>query len=82
MSEAACTHIVICRAADADPEGPNAQAKISLTKPPDSEVLESFRAGIIDLYRRTVGRDPERVGVAVLPWVGELDGDEEGAPDE
>jgi hypothetical protein len=71
-----CTHVVILRAADDDPEGRNAQVKIGHVGEPSQSTLDQYRAGIIELFRASFSEEPARVGVAVLPWVGELDDDE------
>ena len=68
------THLVIARA---DPEGANAQAKIGHTKEPTPEILRQYEDHIAALYVQGFGRMPDRVGVAVLPWVEELDGDDD-----
>lgn len=71
------THLVIARACDADPEGANAQARLGHTSEPTEHGLTEIRANVVELFRRGFGREPERVGVAVLPWVGELDDDDD-----
>jgi hypothetical protein len=43
---------------------------------PSQSTLDQYRAGIIELFRASFSEEPARVGVAVLPWVGELDDDE------
>jgi hypothetical protein len=71
------THLVIARACDADPEGAFAQAKLGHTTEPTEHGITEIRKGITDMFRASFGREPQRVGVAVLPWVGDLDEDED-----
>lgn len=73
QSERAITHLVILRACAADPEGENAEAKLGMFAEPSAERLGELRDDITTLYRESFGAEPERVGVAVLPWAGELD---------
>lgn len=75
MTDKPITHLVIARACDADPEGANAEGRLGHTEQPTEHGLLEIRQGIIDMFRRGFGREPERVAVVVLPWVGELDDD-------
>lgn len=67
------THLVLLRAADADPDGPYTEAKFGHESEPTQAKLEEYREGIEELFTQIFGRPPGRVGVAVLPWVEELD---------
>lgn len=71
------THLVIARACDTDPDGPNAEARAGHVEEPSPEVLADYTLNIADMFKQAFGREPARVAVAVLPWVGELD-DREG----
>jgi hypothetical protein len=83
MTDEHPTHLIILRACDADTEGRNAEARIDHVGEPDQKTLDNYRRGIIDMFVAGFDKKPERVGVAVLPWSGELD-DEAGnfSPDE
>lgn len=82
MATEPITHLIICRAADADPEGANAQAKVGFTKEPDQDALDGFHDGIMETYTKAFGRPPDRVGVVVLPWVRDLDDDSDRDEDD
>lgn len=77
MTDKPITHLVIARACDVDPEGANVQALLGHTSEPTEHGLTEIRANVVELFRRGFGCEPERVGVVVLPWVGELDGDDD-----
>lgn len=70
------SHLIIVRAADADSDGPHVQAKVTYRGEPDQQYLDEIRAWAIDGYTETFGEAPTRVGVAVLPYVEELDEDD------
>jgi hypothetical protein len=70
---ASITHLVIARACDTNPDGPNAEARIGHAEEPSPEMLADYTLNIADMFKQAFGREPARVAVAVLPWVGELD---------
>jgi len=69
--------LVICRAAAKSTGGANAEARLGFVREPDEEALGEFRRGIADMFRSSFGREPARIGVAVLPWVDEIDDPED-----
>lgn len=79
MTDWSITHLVVARACDADPEGANAEVRLGHASEPTAHGLTEIRTSIVDLYRRGFGREPDRVAVVVLPWVGELDDEGEAA---
>lgn len=69
--------LVICRAADADPEG--AHAEVRLTHEggePTQEQLDRYERGILDTFRTAFEHEPARVAVVVLPWVADDERDD------
>jgi hypothetical protein len=73
----AITHLVIARACDADPDGPNAQVRAGHVGEPSPEVLAEYALKLTTVFKRAFGEEPSRVGVVVLPWAGELDDPED-----
>jgi hypothetical protein len=67
------THLIILRASDVDPDGANVQVKLGQEREPSRVSLDECRSAVVDLFTKSFGRLPERVGVAVLPYVNELD---------
>lgn len=71
--------LVICRAVAKSSGGANAEARLGVVAEPTAEDIATWRQGIADVFRNGFGREPKRVGVAVLPWVDEIDDPEDGA---
>jgi hypothetical protein len=69
------THLVIARACDGDPDGPNAEARIGHAGEPSPETLADYTLNVANMFKQAFGEEPARVAVAVLPWVAELDDD-------
>lgn len=67
------THIIIARAAAVDPEGENLETRVTVASAPDAEALINSRKAVIAMFQAAFKCDPMRVGVAVLPWIAELD---------
>lgn len=76
------THLIVARAAAADPDGASAQARIGMTSEPSQGDLDRYRAAIIELFRKGFDCEPVRVAVVVLPWVVELDADDDTEDEE
>jgi hypothetical protein len=72
---ASVTHLVIARACDTDPDGPNAEARIGHVEEPSPEVLADYTLHVADMFKQAFGREPARVAVAVLPWSAAEDKD-------
>jgi hypothetical protein len=70
---ASITHLVIARACDTDPDGPNAEARVGHIEEPSPETLADYTLHVAAMFKQAFGREPARVAVAVLPWVAELD---------
>lgn len=72
------THLVIARACDTDPDGPNAEARIGHIGEPPPEVLAEYTLQVGRMFAAGFDREAARIAVVVLPWATELD-DREGA---
>ena len=70
------THLVIMRAADADPEGASAEVKLGHVGEPAPADLEEYAQRVATLYQRSFTAMPDRVAVVVLPYVAAIDDDE------
>jgi hypothetical protein len=73
---AQATHLILVRAADEDTEGAHAQFTIGYAKEPTPETLAEYCAQVEAAFEAAHGRTPDRIGVAVLPWVADLDEDD------
>lgn len=76
------THLIIVRAAEADVHGCHAEVRIGYCGEPDEATLLDYRAKIAETYERAFNTAADRIGVAVLPWVAEIDGDDDDLEDE
>lgn len=77
MSNVKPQFLVICRAAAKSPAGANAEARIGVVDEPGDEQIAEWRRAIADMFEQGFRRKPKRVGVAVLPWVDEIDDPED-----
>lgn len=73
-------YLIIARACEEDADGASAQVRIAAGKV-DQENLQKLENLMIDMFEEQFGHLPGRSGVAVLPYVNELDGDVDGLPD-
>jgi hypothetical protein len=78
--ERRATHLIVVRAGDEDPAGRHAEARVGWDCEPADEVLEDYRRGVAAMFRASFGDEPTRVAAVVLPYIDELDADDdEGA---
>lgn len=75
VEEGEPTHLVIVRAVGAD--GASAEARLAVDTPPPSEALAEHTEAIQMIFEQTHGDRPTETSTAVLPWVNELDREED-----
>jgi hypothetical protein len=81
MADRIPTHTAIGRACGPKPDSACVQVKIAYYAEPEAPELEWIEDGLRKTFRNAFSEDAVRVGVAVLPYAEEHDGDEDGEHD-
>lgn len=67
--------LLTTRVADEDPvDGAHALLNATWPHEPSDDEIADHEEGAIEAFRRSFGRDPARVGTAVLPYLHSVDG--------
>jgi hypothetical protein len=69
--------LLIVRACDADPEGSHVETRVEFDHAPSGEEVGRLKRATRASFREVYGREPARFGIALLPFVAEIDAIEE-----
>jgi hypothetical protein len=67
------THLVILRAAAADPEGESIEAHVAFDHEVSDEDIAEMEGSLVDQYLAIFGTMPERTGSGRFPFVASID---------
>lgn len=67
------SHVLIVRACAEDPDGASVELRAEYDQMPSGEDVRSFTKSVREGFTENLGRPPERWGVAILPFVTDID---------